>query len=285
MYRIRLFSAVCLCLFLRTHAQSLQNQEIQLRHLFSSLHTATNDSARVVANDSLITALHTTLNQPDSYNYPFDSLLFMGKIYSNDKLLRIYSWNFVSDEGDYCFSCFIQRKADNAVFPLMQQQASFLPDEQTILKPQNWYGALYYTAIPYISHNKTFYILLGWSHYSDAVNFKIIDVLGFDDKDEMLLGAHIFQKSNNLLSRVVIPYSALHSLALHYEEARRLIFYNHVSKLSESNSGEELLTPDESFSGYTLTNNNLWEYLDEVPLQAKEGDIVIPKVETESNPE
>ncbi len=248
-----------------THAQivPINQSEVLLHSLFNRLYRAKNDAHRQVINDSICKEFTRTFSQPASFDYPFDSLQYVGKVYSTDRALRIYSWNYIAQSGNYHFVCFIQRKQDNVVFRLKQPKTVYLPQEQEEISPNNWYGALYYSAIPYKYQKKIVYLLLGWSRYSENRNFKIIDVLSFEN-NQIRLGDPLFHTNESILSRVIIPYTSRYTLTLQYDQKNKMIIFNH---LSSGNNGSTAI-PDENFSAYLVTKTGL-KFKDELLLKDK----------------
>jgi hypothetical protein len=244
-----LLSVVCF-----TYAQivPVNQSEVLLHNLFNRLYSAKNDTHRQSINDSICKEFTQIFLLPASFDYPFDSLQYVGKIYSTDRALRIYSWNYITQSGNYHFECFIQRKQDDAVFRLKQPLTVYLPQEQGRILPNNWYGALYYNAIPYKYQKKTVYLLLGWSRYSENRNFKMIDVLSFENK-KICLGDPLFHANESILSRVIIPYTSRYALTLQYDQKDKMIIFNH---LSSGNNGSTAI-PDENFSAYLITKTGL----------------------------
>ena len=249
------------------HAQiaSTNQSEILLHSLFNRLYTAKNDAHRQVINDSICKEFTQAFSQPASFNYAFDSLQYVGKVYSTDHELRIYSWNYITQSGNYHFECFIQRKQDDAVFRLKQPMSVYLPQKQGKISPDNWYGALYYSAIPYKYQKRTVYLLLGWSRYSESRNFKMIDVLSFEN-NKISLGEPIFHVNGSILSRITIPYTSRYSLTLQYDRKDKMIIFNHLHILSVND--ESTAIPDENFSAYLVTKTGL-KFKEELQLKDK----------------
>lgn len=256
-----------------TQAQQTTMTQLEnvLHHYFNQLYSTKKDQKLAAINDSICLTFQKALSNPESFDYPFDSLNYVGKIYSLDQNLRIYSWNYIQSSGDYVFSCFIQRKSDHAVYSLIQTKKVFLPGENTILGSKDWYGALYYSAIPFTFQKKTAYYLLGWSQLSPNVNFKVIEILSFHN-GTITLGAPIIQKDTHLLSRVVISYDAHYSLSLTYDQKTKMIIFNHLNSVNH-----ELAIPDENFSGFQLTKTGL-KLKDEMALKDRALPHARPRV-------
>jgi hypothetical protein len=260
------------CLCTSFSATKISRDEILLKGLFGRLYKATSDSARSILNDSICHQFSATLRNDSSFQYAFDSLVYLGKIYSTDHQLRIYSWNYISDTGDYRFFSYFQF-ATKKLIQLVQNRPCYLPDENRIITANNWYGALYYNAIPINNNNQVQYILLGWSHLSESENFKIIDVLSVKDST-IEFGAPIFTADSRNKLRVAMPYSSAHSLALQYDSKRSLFIFNHLHE--EGNKNNRI--SDETFSGYQLANGKLI-YKDDVTFDHNEENQPRTKVE------
>ncbi|MGC9150736.1 MAG: hypothetical protein ACP5F6_03115 [Microbacter sp.] len=235
-----------------TQAQqtTLNQTEALLQRYFVQLYSSSNDQKRAEINDSICTTFQRTLSNPLSYDFPFDSLQYVGKIYSTDQEIRIYSWNYIQSTGNNVFTCFIQQKSDHSVYSLIQKKKVFLPAETGVIDKNNWYGALYYSAIPFMEHKKSAYFLLGWSQLSPKINFKVIEVLSFQN-GKIMLGAPVIFKNGQTLDRIVIPYDARYSLSLAYDPKLRMILFNHLNNVNG------LAIPDENFSGFQLTKTGL----------------------------
>lgn len=253
-------------------AGNLPREEASLKTLFGKLHKAPSDSLRSLFNDSICQQLNVALKNDSSFAYAFDSLPFLGKIYSTDRKLRIYSWNYISDDGNYRFFSYFQFFNSRLIF-VLQNRPGYLPDEDRIIDAKNWYGALYYTAIPFSYQNKDHYILLGWSNYQNTLNFKVMDVISLNE-ETLTFGLPVFIRPDKSSYRVTLPYSADHSMALQYDQKLSLLIFSHMNDESSKNGK----IPDESFSGFQLTSDKLI-YKNEVTFEHQEATIPRTKIE------
>ncbi|MBP1639794.1 MAG: hypothetical protein H6Q17_1377 [Bacteroidetes bacterium] len=254
------------------HAGNLSREEFSLKTLFGKLYQAPSDSLRSLLNDSICQQLNVSLQNDSSFEYAFDSLPYLGKVYSTDRKLRIYSWNYISTDGDYRFFSYFQFASHKLVY-LAQDRSGYLPENDRTINAKNWYGALYYTAIPVSYQNEVHYILLGWSHYSSDLNFKVMDVLSIKE-NTLTFGLPLFIQNNQSSYRVTLPYSSGHTLALQYDPKRNILIFSHLN----NNSTKENRIPDESFSGFQLTSDKLI-YKDEVTFDHHE--ITTPRTKVE----
>ena len=253
-------------------AGNLPREEASLKTLFGKLHKAPSDSLRSLFNDSICQQLSVALKNDSSFAYAFDSLPFLGKIYSTDRKLRIYSWNYISDDGNYRFFSYFQFFNSRLIF-IPQNRPGYLPDEDRIIDARNWYGALYYSAIPFRYQNKDSYILLGWSNYQNTLNFKVMDIVSLNE-ETLTFGLPVFIRADKSSYRVTLPYSADHSMALQYDQKLGLLIFSHMNDESSKNGK----IPDESFSGFQLTSDKLI-YKNEVTFEHQEATIPRTKIE------
>ena len=104
--RISLLIFVCLNIIPFTSAQenelsSLITLENRIYELFQFMSDASGDEYKELINHDIVTSFEEALKIPASFNYPFDSLKYMGKILSSDQRLRIYTWNIPYHNGTH----------------------------------------------------------------------------------------------------------------------------------------------------------------------------------------
>jgi len=210
-------------------AQPLKKVEEQLKVLAQDILNHDSLNYKIAQNKRFASLLMQTLERPESYNYPFDSLKTISILKPADNSFRIFTWYIVDknyreqfgEQYHYYFG-FVQRKYTNKkgkkefiVIPLIELQRIPKSVENTILDNNNWLGALYYKprnedylqtasvewyAKPTSSTEKrkkiktNLYILMGWNGNDNTSNYKVIDVMSFDPDDprRVIFGADIF---------------------------------------------------------------------------------------------
>lgn len=230
-------------------AQTLPVAEKQLASWFDSMRQTTDYSQRVAYNDSIKQLFTQVLHQSESFVYPFDSLKFVGKVLSDDALMRVYTWNILGDSGSL-FNGFIQCKTGE-VSVFQQRDTPYLPDTKKTIRLNDWYGALYFRMIPYSFHKQKVYLLLGWSQYQPRTQYKLIDVLAINDLGEWQLGLPLFfDEEKKVASRVCLEYDIETVMHLDYEPARKRIVFDHLSFMKEYADEYVTLGPDMSVDAY-----------------------------------
>lgn len=202
----------------------MASAEKQMAQYLRQIKNATHDDERELYNGWFSDALLTAIRRPGSFDYPFDSLKAITTVTSPDKAFRLYTWNLPTHEGKQKFFGFIQvaEKADRpgTVITLTEQTDTVpdLPDFQ--FRPDNWYGAVYYSIIPEtLKSGEIVYTLLGWHGISREVSSRLIDVLTFTADGAVRFGLSVFcTEDQKHPQRLVFRYSASATMVLNYEE-------------------------------------------------------------------
>ena len=219
-----LLISFCLLTSLGVNSQIVSDYETRLTHLFQAIKTADTDTVRLQYNDSVKALFSKTLEMKESFIFPFDSLTYVGKITSDDAKLRLYTWNVVTDSG-LVFNGFLQ-KLSGEVIPLKQSETAYKPTTKQVVLANNWYGALYYRAVAYKYKKQTVYMLVGWSQCDERTQYKVLDVLSFDEFGVARFGMPIlFDEEKQSFTRAVFEYDAHIVMFLDYEPSpKRLLF-------------------------------------------------------------
>lgn len=258
-----LFSIVFLFCSFYCAAESLSKTEKELSALFESLKKSPTKEESLSLHTQIETMLHKTLKDPKSFQYPFENLSFLGKIYSDDNLLRIYTWNVPFTDGTFTYGCIIQHKKNNKLTVFKIKDAAYKPELNRFIAINNWYGALYYRAIPVTYKKNTYYTLLGWSGNDDLTNFKTIDALTFNGA-KVQLGLPVFKRKNKTTHRYLLEYGARYSMSLDYDKKKKQIIFDHLAPSSNKYEGVHTdYGPDFSYDAFQLKKKD-WIFKEDV---------------------
>ncbi len=202
-----------------------------------------NDSARLAINAEIRRKLNEALKLQGSYFYRFDSLPNLGKIYSDDYNIRVYTWACEMQDSTYRFFGFIQDFDSETVYPLIQNKRTFLPPDNAQIKLNRWYGALYYKAINVGSKKNPKYVLLGWTQPNKQVKAKIMEVLDINDNGKARLGEQIFKGYSGKAYRNVFSYCADLSFTLNYDAKGKRFIFDRLVQLTEEKGTDEFGNP------------------------------------------
>ncbi len=240
----------------------LKEEETELANLFSRIYKENRDTVKSEINDSVIFLFKKILIIPGSFNYPFDSLRFVGKIYSPDSSFKLINWNLSFTNGRFKYFGFIQEKY-TGIHPCRIIQLREFPGKiphlrDTILSPSDWYGALYYDILTNTWEGKTYYTLLGIDYNDMFTTKKVIDVITFDNRGNALFGAPIFNTGENVRKRIIFEYTAEASMLLHYDKDLSMIVFDHLSPSRPGYKGlYQFYGPDFSYDGFVF-HQGMW---------------------------
>jgi hypothetical protein len=241
--------------------------ENRLTDQLFELRNATSDKEIKALNDSFSKTLEEALSIEDAFDHPFQNLTTIGKIYSDDKLVRLITWNIQFEDKSHDFSGFVMKKDERRdrihVVKLnrMKQHYGMLGD-QTV-NHENWYGCLYYDIIDVKRRNKTVYTLLGYDPNDQRSSIKIIDALYFTGKYPNF-GYPIFKSKDRLENRVILEYSNEATMSLRYDEQREKIIFDHLSPKSPSmREFREYYVPDMSYDAFEFRDDR-WYLIEDI---------------------
>jgi hypothetical protein len=103
-----------------------RQDEKRISQLASQLIEVRFDDTKVAQlNEQLMEEFEQVLKKEDSFKYPFDSIHSLGKVVSDDGLVRIFTWYAIRADGSHMHSGFIQyfNKSENSVllYPLIDK--------------------------------------------------------------------------------------------------------------------------------------------------------------------
>ena len=195
-----------------TRLSDLVDLESRIYRLFQYMSGSSTDREKETINQDIVKLMDEALNNPFSFDYPFDSLKYIGRIRSSDDRLRIYTWNLPYENGTHRYFGFIQytpEKNDPPIVYRLTDNSEDIKDPlHAVLNENDWYGALYYEVIETKDKDDRYYTLLGFDFNNLFSSKKIIDVLYFDQKNKPFFGKQIFQHiKGHLIDPVFFQWS------------------------------------------------------------------------------
>lgn len=226
----------------RDQVTPLRILEAELKTLGAQILNHPNLEHKRKLNAEFMNRMETILKRSDSYNYPFDSLVTVSRIFPQDQSFRLFTWQIddrdtLRTRHNHYYFGFIQRRFHNKKKKL-QPVVVRLNDvvdksnevEQTPLTADKWLGAIYYkprnTEFGVLTYQgsyqkvegingkpKTFktpyYVVLGWNGHNIGSDYKIVDVISFDPLDTLKVnfGAPLFYFGAIPKARCVFKYS------------------------------------------------------------------------------
>ena len=240
--------------------------EDSLIQLATTFLTDKDQQNRIDATARFKPLLKQTLSKPDSYAYPFDSLIRVSIQYPEDSTFRIFTWQLFVDDNNYQYGGFIQRATTpDKPIELVDLSHEVEEPDYEYLSPDNWYGVVYYNIKRFDTPKGRKYLLFGFYGLESCNNRKIAHVLTFG-KDEIISGAPVFAKVEEgrrpiTKNRLVLEYSAETRIRLNYDETLEHIIHDHLKFKNGSYGQGDTLVGDGSYEGFFLNKDGLWVHV------------------------
>jgi hypothetical protein len=230
-----------------------------------------NDSTpegRFRADSNFIRSLVKALKLPNSFDYPFDSLQTISRLYAPDTSFRIFTWQFKKDDMYYLQEGAIQvNQPDGSLklFPLFDASMFTVNPLDSVRSRLNWIGAIYYRIIEKTWQGKKYYTLLGFDDYSETSNKKWMEVLTFTPDGEPRFGGPFFSFQEDSVRkptqyRFNIEYKKEAGTRFNYDPSLDLVVFDEL--ISEENQPEKKDTyvPDGDFEAFQWKNGK-WVHI------------------------
>lgn len=265
------YSLIAQHTFDRNALAYLKQKEDSLTKIGRKIIEAEEAADRFRADSQFTRMLVRSLRVPNSFHYPFDSLLTISRLYAPDSAFRIFTWQVSRDADVHRRHGAIQiRTLDGSLklFPLIDRSIIIKNQEDTITNHEWWIGAIYYKILKNVYKNKNYYTLLGYDENSIRSTKKRIEVLSFDAKGTPIFGGSFFTFDKDTLkkpiqSRYSIEYKKNGNGRIIYDDELDMIIFDHL--ISESNEPAKKYTyiPDGDYEGFKWVNGK-WQHIEKV---------------------
>ncbi len=276
--RLNLIILFCSIGLINLHAQSaadkkaLRSAESILKTYAFEITNADEMADRTIADSFFTRSLVQALKIPFSFNYGFDSLKTISRLYAPDSSFRIITWQVMKDFTYYRYKGAIQFKTNDGslkLIPLYDGTDFTERPIDSVRTNENWIGAIYYNIVLKTYNNKKYYTLLGYDENDARSTKKWMEVLTFDNKNKPLFGGKYFSYPNDPTKppqpayRFCIEFKKEANAKLNYDpEIDRIVFAKLVSETGEV-SKKHTLVPLGPIEGFKWELGR-WIYIPEV---------------------
>ena len=260
----KLMLAICLLgISLRSAAQPgspaiFRQREDSLKKYSFDIVNAESAASRFRADSQFIRSLVRALKLPHSFDYPFDSLQTISRLYAPDSSFRIFTWQFKKDDMIYLQEGAIQMNEPDGslkLFPLFDASMFTAKPLDSIRTRRNWIGAIYYRIILKTYEGKKYYTLLGFDDFSETSNKKWMEVLTFSPEGEPLFGGPYFSFQEDsvhkpLQYRFNIEYKKEAGTRFNYDPQMDMVVYDHLIPENNEPQKKDTYVPDGDFEAF-----------------------------------
>jgi hypothetical protein len=250
--------------------EEIENKEMKA-NAFSMLRDS--DVIQRYRADSFFTrSLVKALRTPNSFYYPFDSIVTVSKVYAPDSTFRIFTWELVKDSVSCRQKGAIQmRTADGSLklFPLLDNSDESQRPVDSVRNTQRWIGAIYYKIILTTFNNKNYYTLLGFDDNNNITSKKWIEVLTFDNTGQPQFGGRFFQYANDEIKpqqpafRFCLEYKKEGRARMNYDPEMDAIIFDHLISEDKKPAKRETLVPDGDYEAFKWKDGK-WVHVSKV---------------------
>jgi hypothetical protein len=198
--------------------------------LFDTMRTA-EDSSKIAAATNLESMLSEFYTNEENFESELDSVPFLGQISSPDNVVKMTCWNVAFEDGSFQYHCVMRHRSDkkSVTITAFQDTEDWGRIERKPIRPNAWYGALYYRILADKHRGKTYYTVLGWDGKDNITNRKVVDVIMLQGKS-VILGSSIFKdKEYRPAHRIIYEYANDVSMALNWDEKEKMIIMDHLA--------------------------------------------------------
>lgn len=233
----------------------LVRAESDLKSMFNQLYSQDTPGSQLALFHEIDSVFQSALQLPGAFEYKWSKLDQIGKLSSDDGVIKVFSWLYMVSRNDYRYAAYVQvrDKKETALFRLEPASSDKVHAIDFDQSTDHWDGKVYYDLVTRQYKRKVFYTLIGADFNDVRTSVKTIEVMVikrgkpvFSD-DQFLLGSTV-------QDRVVLEYSADLSATVRYNKALDMIVYDHLVPLHPIYHGNyQFYGPDGSYDGLRFT--------------------------------
>lgn len=234
--------------------------EGQLKSMFDRLYDDPVPGSGMHLYHAIDTLFQEALMLPGSFDHNWDRLDMIGRLLSDDKQVKVFSWMYMASRNEYHYTAYLQvldRKGEAEVFRLQPVDSEARYSENFIQRTEEWHGKLYYDILTNEYKRKVFYTLLGADFKDSNSKLKTIEVFAIQRGKPVFRGDQ-FLVGGTVKDRVVLEYSADLMASVRFNENLQMIVADHLEPLHPIYYGNyQFYGPDGSYDGYRFTEG-IW---------------------------
>jgi hypothetical protein len=248
--------------------ESYSDRESELAILGDKVVSQKMEEDRLKSNLDFTQLLEEMLYEEEAFEYPFEKVKNLSKITAKSNAFRIFTWLVPLKDGTYNYYGFALIKGKNGdldVVSLSDQSKTLESPEYDWLKPEKWFGAIYYQTFEVKYKKKRYQVYLGYRPGDREVQEKIVEVITLDN-NKLTFGAKIFEtplisdyKYEQRPYRLRFRYSKKVVASLKYKPELNMIVMDHLSPPDASMRRDwKTYGPDFSYDGIYWENGKFY---------------------------
>lgn len=247
---------------------SLSELEADLAILGDKVVSGQLEKERLESNQEFTKALEEMLYYDEAFEYPFDKVRNLSKITAESEEFRLFTWLVPLKDGTfnyYGYALIKRKKGLIEVVDLTDNSKTLESPEYDWLKPENWFGAIYYQTFEVKHKKKRYQVYLGYRPGDREVQEKLVEVV-YMDNNKLTFGAKVFEtpiisdyKYDQRPFRLRFRYSKKVVASLKYKPELNMIVMDHLSPPDASFQRDwKMYGPDFSYDGIYWENGKFY---------------------------
>ena len=257
--------------FSSTELKQFAKKEDSLKRFADSMINSESPAIRFRSDSNFVRGLVRALRVKHSFEYPFDSLRTVSRLYSPDSVFRIFTWQMKKDEYVLLQKGAIQMKTPDGslkLFPLFDASMFTGNPQDSVRNRTNWIGAIYYKIVMKEHAGKKYYTLLGFDDFSVSSNKKWLEVLTFNSNGEPVFGGPFISFKEDSVKKPVqvrfnIEYKKEAGTVFNYNPELDMIVFDHLISETDQPEKKDTYIPDGDFEGFKWQNGQ-WVHVSKV---------------------
>ena len=239
--------------------------EAQLKLMFDQLYDEQVPGSQIELFHDIDSVFNNALHLPGSFEHSWTKLEQVGRLVSDDGVLKVFSWLYMLGPDEYQYSGFLQLRDKNEteVFRLqpVNDENRHAPDFNQ--EPDRWDGKAYYNLVTKKYKRKTLYTLIGVDFHNSSTSIKTIEVLGIQ-RGKPFFRDDQFLLKGTVEDRMVLEYSSEVAATVRYNSDLDMIVFDHLVPLHPLYHGNfQFYGPDGSYDGLRF-EEGMWIFEEDV---------------------
>lgn len=275
--QFRILAIICLGLICaipvgiaqKTDTTFFRQQEEMLIELYNKISSA-QGTEKQKAELAFQETMLNVLKNKDSFHFKFDSLKRIGRITSDDKKLVLFTWNIPHGmfHNYYGIIQYYSKKEKKLyVYPFKEEPGKLKKFPQSQADISGWPGALYYKIVTTKHKGLVYYTLLGFNFNDLLSNYKLIEVMAFDEHSYPYFPQRMFMYKGKVQNRIILEYAEQANVTVDYNENMKMVVFDHLSPARPSLQGKyQFYGPDFSYDGF-LFEDGIWLHKSDIDIR------------------
>ncbi|HKK61940.1 MAG TPA: hypothetical protein VJ951_05235 [Bacteroidales bacterium] len=233
--------------------------ENQLQSLFNELYNYDFEGHKHGVARQIDSLFIHALSIPGSFNHKWKKLDKIGRLESDDGVLKVFSWLYKVSNNDYRYYAYMQfaDRNESKLYVLKPGNAENIKEESYPQAFDDWHGKVYYEIITTREKRRTYYTLLGLDMNNAKSSIKTVEIIALHRGEPQFVDQKILDEGK-VKDRLVFEYSSDVNASLRFNEMLDMIVFDHLTPLHPLYTGNyEFYGPDGSYDGLRFTEG-IW---------------------------